>query len=120
MCCGGRRRARRSRSPCSRGSARSSAASRRTRPSAPRRRERLRSDPTGYLQELWRDARIEGLVVDEGFPLPIIPAAELEREAGVPVHRVVRIEPWIAEDRDGAAGYDELEDAARRAPGDAR
>ena len=74
------------------------------------RRERLRSDPTGYLQELWRDARIEGLVVDEGFPLPIIPAAELEREAGVPVHRVVRIEPWIAEDRDGAAGYDELED----------
>jgi uncharacterized protein len=72
---------------------------------------RLRADATGYLQELWRDAHIEGLVVDEGFPLPIIPAAELSREAGVPVHRVVRIEPWIAEDRDGAAGYDELEDA---------
>ena len=69
------------------------------------------SDATGYLQELWRDARIEGLVVDEGFPLPIIPAAELEREAGVAVHRVIRIEPWIAEDRDGAADYDELEDA---------
>ena len=47
------------------------------------RLERLRSDATGYLQELWRDARIEGLVVDEGFPLPIIPSAELEREAGV-------------------------------------
>jgi hypothetical protein len=75
------------------------------------RLERLRADATGYLQELWRDAQIEGLVVDEGFPLPIIPAAELSREAGVPVHRVVRIEPWIAEDRDGAAGYDELEDA---------
>ena len=60
------------------------------------RLERLRTDATGYLQELWRDARIEGLVVDEGFPLPIIPGAELEREAGVPVHRVVRIEPWIA------------------------
>ena len=75
------------------------------------RLERLRADATGYLQELWRDARIEGLVVDEGFPLPIIPSAELEREAGVAVHRVVRIEPWIAEDRDGAAGYDELEDA---------
>ena len=75
------------------------------------RLERLRADATGYLQELWRDARIEGLVVDEGFPLPIIPGAELEREAGIPVHRVVRIEPWIAEDRDGAAGYDELEDA---------
>ena len=73
--------------------------------------ERLRADATAYLQELWRDARIEGLVVDEGFPLPIIPSAELERESGVPVHRVVRIEPWIAEDRDGAAGYDELEDA---------
>ena len=75
------------------------------------RAERLRADPTGYLQELWRDARIEGLVVDEGFPLPIIPSAELAREAGVAVHRVVRIEPWIAEEREGAIGYDELEDA---------
>ncbi len=75
------------------------------------RLERLRSDPTAYLQGLWRDARIEGLVVDEGFPLPIIASQELEREAGVPVHRVVRIEPWIAEDRANAAGYDELEDA---------
>jgi hypothetical protein len=75
------------------------------------RAARLRADATGYLQELWRDARIDGLVVDEGFPLPIIPAAELEREAGVAVHRVVRIEPWIAEEREGAAGYNELEDA---------
>ncbi len=75
------------------------------------RLERLRADATGYLQELWRDARIEGLVVDEGFPLPIIPSGELERAAGVPVHRVVRIEPWIAEERTAAAGYDELEDA---------
>ena len=85
--------------------------SRRTRPSSAARAERLRTDPTGYLQELWRDARIEGLVVDEGFPLPIIPSAELAREAGIAVHRVVRIEPWIAEERDGALGYDELEDA---------
>ena len=75
------------------------------------RTERLRADPTGYLQGLWRDAGIEGLVVDEGFPLPIIPATELAREAGIAVHRVVRIEPWIAEERDGALGYDELEDA---------
>jgi uncharacterized protein len=75
------------------------------------RAERLQADPTGYLQELWRDAHIEGLVVDEGFPLPIIPSAELARAAGIPVHRVVRIEPWIADERDGAIGYDELEDA---------
>ena len=88
-----------------------SAASRPTRPSAPRGSSGCARDATGYLQELWRDARIEGLVVDEGFPLPIIPGAELEREAGVPVHRVVRIEPWIAEERERAAGYDELEDA---------
>jgi hypothetical protein len=75
------------------------------------RHERLSSDPTGYLQGLWRHAGIEGLVVDEGYPLPIIPAAELEREAGVAVHRVIRIEPWIADDRAGAASYDELEGA---------
>ena len=48
------------------------------------RLERLRADATGYLQELWRDARIEGLVVDEGFPAADHPGiAELEREAGV-------------------------------------
>ena len=76
------------------------------------RLERLRGDATGYLQELWRDARIEALVVDEGFPLPIIPAAELEREAGIPVHRVVRIEPWIDPRRSPAP--------PRRAPSAAR
>ena len=76
------------------------------------RLERLRSDATGYLQALLgHDARIEGLVVDEGFPLPIIPSAELEREAGVAVHRVVRIEPWIAQDREAASDYGDLEDA---------
>jgi hypothetical protein len=45
------------------------------------RLERLGADATGYLQELWRDARIEGLVVDEGFPLPIIPAGSSGRPA---------------------------------------
>ena len=46
------------------------------------RLERLHADATGYLQELWRHARIEGLVVDEGFPLPIIPGADFATRSG--------------------------------------
>ena len=111
MCSSGRPRARRSRSRCSRASASTSGCEPTNEAVGAARLERLRAIRPPTCRGLWRDARIEGLVVDEGFPLPIIPSAELEREAGVPVHRVVRIEPWIAEDASAAAGYDELEDA---------
>jgi predicted TIM-barrel fold metal-dependent hydrolase len=75
------------------------------------RRNAFAADPVGYLRALWDDAGVAALVVDEGYPQPAIPAAELEAAAGIPVHRVGRIEPWIAELRDGAATYAELEDA---------
>ena len=107
-----RRRARRSRWRCSRRLGAQLGCEPTNEAVGAARLERLRADATGYLQELWRDAGIEGLVVDEGFP-----AADHRRprarsaRPGVAVHRVVRIEPWIAEDRDAAGAYDELEDA---------
>jgi uncharacterized protein len=83
---------------------------------------RLRDDATGYLRELWADAGLAGLIVDEGYPQPTIPGTDLAAEAGIPVHRVARIEPWIVALRDGAGSFDELEDAfvaeAERAPGE--
>ena len=75
------------------------------------RRTELERDPTGYLGRLWRDAGVVELLVDEGFPQPTVPTAELERAAGLSVRRVARIEPWIVELRESAASYDELEDA---------
>jgi hypothetical protein len=64
------------------------------------------------VRGLLDDERITGLITDEGFPLPSIPSAEFEAEAaGVPVHRVVRIEPIIDDLRQRAASFAELEEA---------
>jgi predicted TIM-barrel fold metal-dependent hydrolase len=71
----------------------------------------LRADPVGYVRALLDEERITGLVTDEGFPLPRIPSADFEADVGgVPVHRVVRIEPLIAELREGARSYADLEE----------
>ena len=80
----------------------------------------LRDDPEGYLGGLWADAGLVGAIVDEGYPQPTIPTAELQADAHLSIHRVARIEPWIVSLREGAATFDELEDAfvdtAERAP----
>jgi len=76
------------------------------------RLERCWADANGVTQELWRDARIEGLVVDEGFPLPIIPGAAiaaLRPEFGAPRLRMSRGSRGPRR----RAGYDELEDVAQ-------
>ncbi|MEP6642097.1 MAG: amidohydrolase family protein, partial [Gaiellales bacterium] len=70
----------------------------------------LASRGSGYLQLLWEHAGIRGLVVDDGYPLPQVDPRELEREAGITVHRVIRIEPVIARLRDAATSYAALED----------
>jgi uncharacterized protein len=75
------------------------------------RRSALAEGGTSYLQRLWQHAGIRGLVVDDGYPLPQVDPHELAREAGITVHRVVRIEPVIARLRDGATSYAALEDA---------
>jgi hypothetical protein len=70
----------------------------------------LASEGTSYLRRLWQHAGIRGLVVDDGYPLPRVDPAPAAREAGVTIHRVVRIEPLIARLREQAASYEELED----------
>jgi uncharacterized protein len=75
------------------------------------RHAELVSHPTDYLQRLWKHADIRGLVVDDGYPLPQVDPIKLAEEAGIDVHRVVRIEPVIVRLRDRAPTYGELEDA---------
>jgi len=75
------------------------------------RHDAISRDPVAYTRALLDDEHITGLLTDEGFPLPAIPAEEFERQVGgVPVHRVVRIEPLIADLRERAASYADLED----------
>jgi uncharacterized protein len=69
------------------------------------------ADSGGYLERLWRDAGVSALVMDDGYPLPMVDGQALSREAGIPIHRVARIEPMIVDLRDGAAGFSDLEDA---------
>jgi uncharacterized protein len=80
----------------------------------------LRAGPVDYIRSLLDDERITGLVTDEGFPLPRIPVGEFERDVGgVPVHRVVRIEPLIVELREDARSYSDLEERFESALEDA-
>jgi uncharacterized protein len=70
------------------------------------RAERLREDPIAYTKELLATESIQTVVGEEGYPQPTVPREEYERALGVPVYRVVRIEPLIVAHRE--RGFDEL------------
>jgi uncharacterized protein len=72
----------------------------------------FRDDPIGYIQSMLDDARVAGLLVDDGFPLPRVPSSEFRQTIGgkTPVHRVARIETMIVDVREGAADLAALEE----------
>jgi hypothetical protein len=65
---------------------------------------------TEYLKRLWEHAGMTSMVVDDGYPLPRVDPAVMERDAGIKVHHVIRIEPIIVEARERAGSFGELED----------
>lgn len=69
------------------------------------------SAPDTYLRRLMHDASISALFCDEGYPQPTLALEPLRRSTGVAIHRVGRIEPWIAELAPQCSDFDELEDA---------
>ena len=71
------------------------------------RHARYTADPHLYLSNLFEDVQLRGLFVEDGSPR--IPSKEMAVEAGIPVFRVARIEPWIEDLRDDCASFDELE-----------
>jgi hypothetical protein len=76
------------------------------------RRAALEADPSGYNRALFEDVGVGGLIYDEGYPQPTIPREEFAEASGArAVHRVARIEPFIAELAGKVGSYDELEDA---------
>jgi hypothetical protein len=68
----------------------------------------LMEEGTAYLERLWAHCGLRAMVVDDGYPLPRVDPQGMARDAGITVHRVVRIEPLIEQAR--AATYAELED----------
>lgn len=72
------------------------------------RRDALARDSRVYIARLFTAENVKGLFVDDGYPLPKIPPADFANLVGVPVHRVVRIEPLIEEARKCTASLDEL------------
>jgi predicted TIM-barrel fold metal-dependent hydrolase len=75
------------------------------------RAEAIRADPVAYIHALCEDARVAGLLVDDGFPLPRVHSEEFRQTVGgTPVHRVARIETMIVDVRDGAEDLAELEE----------
>ena len=75
------------------------------------RHEAFASDPDAYLQGLMRDAGVHALFCDEGYPQPTLDLAPLRESTGVEIHRVGRIEPWIAELAPTIESFRQLEDA---------
>ena len=67
------------------------------------------ADPVAYNRRLWETGDVTGLVYDEGYPQPTISRDEFAADSAATVHRVGRIEPWIAELRENAETYEELE-----------
>ncbi len=72
----------------------------------------LEADAPAYHRALFREAGIAGLIYDEGYPQPTIARHEFAAASGTKeVHRVARIEPFIADLIEGVKSYAELEDA---------
>jgi hypothetical protein len=69
------------------------------------------TDVAGYLRRLMRDANVHALLCDEGYPQPTLDLEPLRVATGVAIHRVGRIEPWIAEIAPACSSFAELEDA---------
>lgn len=64
-----------------------------------------------YLRRLWDEAGVEHLLVEDGYPQPMVDQDSMSDETGLPISRVARLESWITELRDQANGFAELEDA---------
>ncbi len=71
-------------------------------------RARSGADERGYVGRLFADARIEGLVVDTGYPQPPVDVAAFGDRTPVPITPIFRIEPPIQALLDARIDYDEL------------
>jgi uncharacterized protein len=74
------------------------------------RHDALGADPAAYNRRLWEAGNVTSLIYDEGYPQPTIGREDFAADSGARVHRVARIEPFIAEIREQEKGFRELEE----------
>ncbi|MBW3592066.1 MAG: amidohydrolase family protein [Actinobacteria bacterium] len=77
------------------------------------RSRRLAEDASGYLSGLLADERVGTLLVDDGYPLPMVDQERMADLVGAAVYRVARIEPMIEEAKAESSSAAELEAAFR-------
>lgn len=77
------------------------------------RSRRLAEDASGYLSGLLADERVGTLLVDDGYPLPMVDQERMADLVGAAVYRVARIEPMIEEAKAESSSAAELEEAFR-------
>jgi hypothetical protein len=75
------------------------------------RQAALAADPVAYNRRLWETGNVAGLIYDEGYPQPTIPREDFAADSAANVHRVARIEPYIAALRESAGSFKQLEEA---------
>jgi uncharacterized protein len=75
------------------------------------RSRHITAGPAKYLAGLWQDARVTGLLVDDGYPQPRVHPGQFSREIGIPVHWVARSDVAIERLLRDADSYDELDEA---------
>lgn len=93
------------------------------------RNKRSKEDYRGYCEELFKDANIEGLFVDDGYSEVSVASSLAKREfdafeniSPVPIRRVARIEPRFQSAVDGSKDFEDfvsrfdesIENAARK------
>ena len=54
------------------------------------------------------DANLTGLLVDDGYPLPKVDRALMEKFSGISIHRVARIEPMIEAAKKQAKSWEDF------------
>ena len=85
-------------------------------------RARAAAGTAGLVTALFRDARIEGAVIDTGYPDPAraLGAAEFARASGAEQATLLRLELAFQDLVAGCASYDELTEAVRHRLADMR
>lgn len=71
-------------------------------------RNRMAAEPQSYTQKLFRDAKIEGLLLDFGYPQPPLSREDYNKLTGVASWEILRIEPVMVKLREEYSDFGEF------------
>lgn len=77
------------------------------------KRNEAAQDFSSYVKKLFKDANLEGMIVDYGYPMPQIPQDEFESNIGFKTLEVYRIEPAMDSLRKNFMSFEDFIDGYR-------